>query len=152
MKISSIVLSAILFATVQQSYASESVPKIFTQDLALTKSVDARCQKTYAGFEFLQGADLDFGVSSSRYETRPMWPLICSLSEKAVSTKITKESYGVRVVYVLENGSTNEYDFVNTIENAFEVAAFNGNMMDNYKSQNALLDVMTVLYKEVMEK
>lgn len=161
MKVSSIVLSAILFASVQQANASVSVnplalapvePKILTKDLALTKSVDAHCQKTYAGYEFLQTADLDFSVSETTYETRPMWPLICSISENAVSTQLTKEKYGVRVTYLLKNGQTTVYDFVSTDENAFEIAAFNDTLMDNFKSQQALLATMSALHDQVMGK
>lgn len=159
MKVSSIVLSAILFASVQQANASvssspaalaEVMPRIITKDLALTKSVDARCQKTYAGYDFLQTADLDFSVSEETYETRPMWPLICSLSENAVKTTITKEEYGVTVTYVLPNGTTTRYDFVSTDENAFEIGAFENNLMNNYNSQKALLDTLTALHNQVM--
>ena len=159
MKVSSIVLSAILFASVQQANASVSVnplalapvePKIVNKDLALTKSVDAHCQKTYVGYDFLQTADLDFNVSESTYETRPMWPLICSLSENAVSTTVTKEEYGVRIVYVLRNGTRTVYDFVSTDENAFAIGAFDETVMDNYKSQQALLDTLSALHDQVM--
>lgn len=152
MKLSSIVLSAILVASVHQSYASSSVPQIVMQDLPLSNEVNARCQKTYAGYEFLQASDLDFSVSNDRYETRPMWPLLCSLSENSSRTQVTKQEYGVSVVYKMPDGKATRYDFVSTDENAFEIGAFNGNLMNNSNSQRALLDVMTALYNKVMGK
>jgi len=150
MKISSIVLSAILFASVQQSNASYSEPKIVMKDLALTQQVNKHCQETFKGFDFLQTAEIDFNVSSSLYETRPMWPLICSVAEKAERVSVKSTDYGVTIVFAFKDKSPIRYDFVSTDNNAFEIGAFNKNIMDNYNSQKSLLDTLTAIHDEVM--
>lgn len=153
MKLSSIVLSAILFATVQQSNASNIEPKvtIHYEDLLLPVSVNEECKKTYSNFTFLESSDLDFYTSETTYETRPLWPLICAMSEASDKTVITKESYGYRITYTV-GGSNNQYDFIETEDNAFEVGAFNENLMNNFSSQKALLAVMTAMHNDLMDK
>ncbi len=150
MKISSIVLSAMLFASVQQSNASYSEPKIMMKDLALTQTVNKRCQETFKGFDFLQTAEVDFNVSASLYETRPLWPLICSVAQKSERVHVQNMDYGVTITFSFKGKSPIRYDFVSTDNNAFEIGAFNKNIMDNYNSQKSLLESLTAIHDEVM--
>lgn len=158
MKFSSIVLSAILFASVQHSNASSNVPlvSLTSDDMAITAGMDDRCINLFAGHEELRKAVIDFAVTENSIEERAAWPILCTLANYTKTVTITKEGEDLTFHFISNSGKQIDY-VLQRVEHemgyiAYQIVYFDGQDAMEYRTQLALLDTILDLNKRAITK
>lgn len=158
MKLSSIVLSAILFASVQHSNASSNVPlvSLSSEDMAITAGMDDRCINLFAGHENLRKAVIDFAVNENAIEERAAWPILCTLAHYTKTVTVTKEGEDLTFHYISNRGKQIDY-VLQRVEHemgyeAYQIVYFDGQDAMEYRTQLALLDTIINMNQQAITK